>query len=259
MKAAMNTAEKFDIFPGIVNENEFYSHHFFAHVFQSRIKDWLQERALGESKSEPDLDPPAKRLARLASPFFQQHARYPVDEGFAAQLRWHQDLHRDLLRELGYLVDPQEQDWVGGQPLPTWARVEKGAGRTAGLPDLIVLPAFNPDQRTQQADQTPDPLDTTLDARHFAIEEVPAAYSGRDRNGSKKTPRPLAELTSDAVFAADHPPRFVLVVGEVEWILIDRFKWPANRFLRFDLTEILGKKPPATLNACVALLHRAIY
>jgi hypothetical protein len=48
----------------------------------------------------------------------------------------------------------------------------------------------------------------------------------------------------------------VLVVGEVEWILIDRFKWPANRFLRFDLTEILGKKPPATLNACYALLHR---
>jgi predicted chitinase len=34
----METAEKFDVFPGIVNENEFYSHHFFAHVFQSRIK-----------------------------------------------------------------------------------------------------------------------------------------------------------------------------------------------------------------------------
>ena len=226
----MDTAEKFDVFPGIANESEFYSHHFFAHVFQSRIKDWLQQRA----GSEAEEDPPAKRLARLAAPFFQHHARYPADEGFAAQLQWHRDLHRDLLRALGYVINPEEQEWVGGQPLPVWAQV----GKTAGLPDVIVLPAFNPDQRPRHPEQTTDPLDATLDARHFDIEEVPAAYIAK----GKKTPRPLAEILSDALFAADHPPRFVLVVGEVEWILIDRFKWPANRFLRFDLTEILGNE-----------------
>ena len=239
----MDTADKFDVFPGIANESEFYSHHFFAHVFQSRIKDWLQQRA----GSEVEADPPAKRLARLAAPFFQHHARYPADERFAAQLQWHRDLHRDLLRALGYVINPEEQEWVGGQPLPVWAQV----GKTAGLPDLVVLPAFNPDQRPRYPEQTTDPLDATLDARHFDIEEVPGAYIAK----GKKTPRPLAEILSDALFAADHPPRFVLVVGEVEWILIDRFKWPANRFLRFDLTEILGKKAPATLNACYALLH----
>ncbi len=236
----MDTTEKFDVFPGIVNENEFYSHHFFAHVFQSRIKDWLEGRSEDEAV--------AKRLARLATPFFQRHARYPADEDFAAQLQWHRELHRDLLRELGYLVAPEEQEWIGGQPLPIWAQV----GKTAGLPDLILIPAFNPDQRSRHPEQTTDPLDATLDARHFGIEEVPGAYIAKGR----KTPRPLAELLSDALFAADHPPRFVLVVGEVEWLLIDRFKWPANRFLRFDLTEILGRKPPAALNASYALLHR---
>jgi hypothetical protein len=240
----METTEKFDVFPGIVNENEFYSHHFFAHVFQSRIKDWLQQRA----GSEAEADPPAKRLARLAAPFFQHQARYPADEGFAAQVHWHRDLHRDLLRELGYVIDPEEQEWIGGQPLPLWARV----GKTAGLPEVILIPAFNPDQRPRQPEQTTDPLDATLDARHFGIEEVPAAYIAKGR----KTPRPLAEILSDALFAADHPPRFVILIGEVEWLLIDRFKWPANRFLRFDLTEILGKKPPAALNASYALLHR---
>jgi len=240
----METTEKFDVFPGIVNENEFYSHHFFAHVFQSRIKDWLQQRA----GSEAEDDPPAKRLARIAAPFFQQHSRYPADEDFSAQLQWHQDLHRDLLRELGYVINPEEQEWVSGQPLPVWAQV----GKTAGLPDLIVLPAFNPDQKPRREEQTTDPLDATLDARHFDIQDVPAAYFAKGR----KTPRPLAEIIADALFAADHPPRFVLVVGEVEWILIDRFKWPANRFLRFDLTEVLGKKQPPTLNACYALLHR---
>ena len=244
----MDTAEKFDVFPGIVNENEFYSHHFFAHVFQSRVKDWLQQRP----GNEPDDAPPAKRLARLAAPFFQQHARYPWDEDFATQRQWHQDLHRELLRELGFRLEPQEQEWVGGQPLPIWDQI----GKTLGLPDLIVIPAFNPDEKSRQPGETSDPLDTTLCPRHFAIEEIPAAYFARARNGDRKTPRSLAELLSDALFAADHPPRFVLVVGEIEWILIDRFKWPANRFLRFDLTEILGQKPAATLNACVALLHR---
>ncbi len=240
----MDTTEKFDVFPGIVNDNEFYSHHFFAHVFQSRIKDWLQQRA----DSEAQDDPPAKRLARLGAPFFQHHVRYPADENFSAQLQWHRDLHRGLLGELGYGVSPQEQEWVGGQPLPIWAQV----GRTADLPELIVLPAFNPKQRPRQDDQTFDPLDATFSPGHFHIQEVPAAYL--DKNNNRV--RPLAEIIEDALFAADHPPRFVLVVGEVEWILIDRFKWPANRFLRFDLTEILGKKPSPTLNACYGLLHR---
>ncbi|MER2625329.1 MAG: N-6 DNA methylase [Accumulibacter sp.] len=238
------TSEKFDVFPGIINENEFYSHHFFAHVFQARVTDWLAQRFKDEAKD----DPATKALTRLAAPFFQEHARYPWDGDFAARLQWHRELHRGLLQALGFAIDPGEQDWIGGQPLPIWARV----GRTAGLPDVVVMPAFNPDRKSRRDEQSTDPLNSTLDSRHFAVAEVPACYLAKDR----KTPRPLVDILSDALFAADHPPRFVLLIGEVEWLLIDRFKWSANRFLRFDLTEILGRKLSATLDACYALLHR---
>ena len=241
---AMETTEKFDVFPGIVNENEFYSHHFFAHVFQARIKDWPKQTFSAES----DDGSAAQLLSRQAAPFFQQLARYPWKEDFAACLQWHRDLHQGLLAALGFSIAPAEQDWIGGQPLPIWAQV----GRTAGLPEVVVMPAFNPKQKSRQDEQSIDPLNTTLAPRHFAIEEIPARYRGK--NG--KTPRLLAEILADALFAADHPPRFLLLIGEVEWILLDRFKWSANRFLRFDWHEILGKKPPATLNACCALLHR---
>ncbi|MCP5197926.1 MAG: class I SAM-dependent DNA methyltransferase [Gammaproteobacteria bacterium] len=240
----METAEKFDVFPGIVNENEFYSHHFFAHVFQARIKDWLKQRFNDES----DEGSAAQLLSRQAAPFFQQLARYPWDEDFAARLQWHRDLHQGLLAALGFSIKPAEQDWIGGQPLPIWAQL----GRTAGLPDVVVMPAFNPEQKSRQDEQSIDPLNARLAPQHFAIEEIPASYRGK--NG--KSPRPLSEILADALFAADHPPRFVLLIGEVEWILLDRFKWSANRFLRFDWLEILGKKPPATLNAGYALLHR---
>jgi hypothetical protein len=266
----MDTTDKFDVFPGIVNENEFYSHHFLAHVFQSRVKDWLQQRA----ETTAEAEPLGRRLGKPAAAFFQHRAREPWDEDFAARLRWHQALHRDLLHALGFVIAPEEFDWIGGQPLPIWARV----GRNAGLPELIVVPAFDPDSRTRGEDGDPDPLAVSLSAGHFAIEELPTAYLNRTRFLPHPNPlpggegtrlpspsgrgaggegsRPLADILSDAVFAADHPPRFVLLVGVAEWVLIDRFKWPANRLLRFDLTEILGRRAPATLDACAALLHR---
>ncbi|SDX37271.1 Eco57I restriction-modification methylase domain-containing protein [Thiocapsa roseopersicina] len=254
--AAIETTDKFDVFPGILNDNEFYSHHFLAHVFQSRIKAWLDARTPTDpgagQTSEPPADPPSKQLSRLAADFFRRHAAYPQDEDFAAQLDWHRALHRPLLHTLGYAIEPREHplenEWTAGQPIPVWTLL----GRKPGLPDVAILPAFNPQERVESQDRSIDPLDSRLDARHFRIEEMPAAYLGKDR----KTPRTLAELLTDSVFAADHPPRFLLLVGETQWILLDRFKWPSNRFLRFDLTEILGKKQPATLNATYALLHR---
>lgn len=238
--AASDPMEKFDVFAGIVNENEFYSHHFLAHVFQSRIKDWLDARA--------EEEPAPKRLGALAAAFFRTRAEYPEAGSFAERLQWHRDLHRPLLTALGFTLSPDEYEWQNDQPIPTWARV----GRNAAVPEVVVLPAFNPAQWTGREDQSIDLLDTTLAAEHFRIAELPAAYLGKHHKG----PKAWADLLADAIFAAAQPPRFVLLIGVQEWLLVDRFKWPANRFLRFDLGEILGKRQAATLNAFYALLHR---
>jgi hypothetical protein len=45
-------------------------------------------------------------------------------------------------------------------------------------------------------------------------------------------------------------------VGLKEWLLLDRFKWPNSRALRFDWSELLDRKEPLTLQATAALLHR---
>jgi type I restriction-modification system DNA methylase subunit len=248
-----HNGEKFDVFPGIVNENEFYSHHFLAHVFQSRIKDWLDSREADQT--------PAQQLGGHATAFFRQRANFPDSGSFAEQLQWHRDLHRPLLTTLGFNIDIDEYEWRDDEPIPVWSRV----GRHEAVPDLVVLPAFNPELwsnlgpnlGTAQEDGAVDTLDATLSAQHFRIAELPAAYNGRPGTDSKgKGPKPWADLLSDSIFAAAQPPRFVLLIGQQEWLLIDRFKWPANRFLRFDLNEILGQRQPATLNACYALLHR---
>jgi hypothetical protein len=65
-----------------------------------------------------------------------------------------------------------------------------------------------------------------------------------------------ADILSDSLFGADHPPRYILLIGLTEWLLLDRYKWPNNRLLRFDWTEILDRKEAHTLQAAAALLHR---
>jgi hypothetical protein len=64
------------------------------------------------------------------------------------------------------------------------------------------------------------------------------------------------EILTKQVFAAAEPPRWVLLYGAKQLLLIDRTKWPSKRFLRFDLGEILGRREPSTLRATAALLHR---
>ncbi|BCG47909.1 Type II restriction enzyme, methylase subunits [Citrifermentans bremense] len=238
--ASQDSNEKFDVFAGIVNENEFYSHHFLAHVFQSRIKDWLDSR--GEEQT------PAQQLSSCAAGFFRQRVDYPAGGTFTEQLQWHRDLHQPLLKALGFTIDPIEYEWRDDEPIPLWCRV----GRNQIVPDLVVVPVFNPDQWTDQEDRAVDILDVTLAPQHFRIAELPVAYASKKAKGLKS----WADLLSDSIFAAAQPPRFVFMIGQQEWLLIDRFKWPANRFLRFNLDEILGQKQPGTLNACYSLLHR---
>lgn len=70
---------------------------------------------------------------------------------------------------------------------------------------------------------------------------------------------PLAaqeEILTKQVFAAAEPPRWVLLRGAKQLLLLDRMKWPSKRFLRFDLGEILGRRELSTLKATAALLHR---
>ena len=81
---------------------------------------------------------------------------------------------------------------------------------------------------------------------HYAGVPVPPVLADAD----------FASIVSDGLFGADQAPRFIILVGLQEWLLLDRFKWPNSRALRFDWCEILDRKDPLTLQAAAALLHR---
>ncbi|MCX6018783.1 MAG: class I SAM-dependent DNA methyltransferase, partial [Chloroflexi bacterium] len=113
-------------------------------------------------------------------------------------------------------------------PLPVWHLVD---GRLAVLP--AGFPASTDDDDEDLLDLSPAAFDPAAD------------------------PTPWPELLSDAVFGADDgAPRFVLLIGLDEWLLLDRYKWPNNRALRFSWSDILDRRDARTLRAAAALLHK---
>ena len=154
----------------------------------------------------------------------------------AEQLDSFQQVQQGLLQALGYAITPQHLELQAGMPVPVWQVI----GDAGKAPQVLVVPAYNPGQEDD------DILDQRLSAVHYGGVPVPPGLADAD----------FASIVSDALFGADQAPRFIILVGLHEWLLLDRFKWPNSRALRFDWSEILDRKEPLTLQAAAALLHR---
>ena len=239
-------------FAGISNDNEFYSHHYLAEVFRgdikTRIDAWEAEEA-AHASDDAHRAPP-KRLQSWAQKWFALRGQINRAKDDADKWRLFVQLQSGLLQALGYSAPANIEaikhiELVAGQAVPVWNLLAKDATATAvnaaiQQPQLAIVAAYQPGLENE------DLLDQTLSALHYGDHEMPSAVKGQS----------WAELVSEALFAADLAPRYVLVLGLDEWLLLDRYKWPQNRALRFDWSEILDRKDSATLQAAAALLHK---
>lgn len=232
----MPVLEAVQTFAGIANENEFYSHHYLSEVFKGDIKSRLDAWDANEAAhpGEDEHRAPAKRLQSWAQKWFA--LRNQLQRAGDADERWalFSRLQGGLLQALGYPAPaklPVLHELTAGQALPLWFLQS---------PQLVILPAYQPGAEHD------DLLDHKLQALHYGGDPVPRVH--RDET--------WADLLSDAVFGADTPPRYVILAGLDEWLLLERYKWPNNRALRFDWADILDRKDADTLKACAALLHK---
>jgi len=244
----MSVAQTVQSFAGIANENEFYGHHYLAEVFKGDIRtlieNWqatedaaAQAIATGAAteESRAEARAPFKRLGGLGGKWFATLASHGRLREDTERLQSHLQLHTPLLEALGYKLRPQQIELQGGMPMPVWAAY----GEAHQAPQLLIVPAYQPGREEE------DPLDHNLIAAHYDGQEIPKAFSNLS----------WLEILSEGLFGTDQPPRYVILVGFKEWLLLDRYKWPNNRLLRFDWTEILDRKENYTLQAAAALLH----
>ncbi|WP_026131765.1 hypothetical protein [Pandoraea sp. B-6] len=223
-------------FAGISNENEFYSHTYLSEVFRGDIKERLADWDAEEAQHPRDEThrAPYKRLQGVSQRWFS--LRGQVARGRDAHERWQcfMELQSGLLQALGYRRPPRTlmlHEFIPGLPVPVWD--VQGAR-------LAIVPAY------RASGEDDDILDNQLSDFHYGGEPVPPGLRGET----------WATMLSDAVFGSDEPPRYVLLVGVDEWLLLDRYKWPNNRALRFNWADILDRKDGDTLKACAALLHQ---
>lgn len=232
----MRVLEAIQTFAGIANENEFYSHHYLSEVFKGDIKDRLAAWDAEEAQHPGDEAhrAPAKRLQGWAQRWFS--LRNQVQRGKDENERWHSfvQMQTGLLQALGYAQPPRSStlhEFSTGLPVPLWHLQSQR---------LAIIPAYQPSREED------DLLDHELTAFHYGAEPLPPQIKGQS----------WAELLSDAAFGGEQPPRYVLLLGLDEWLLLDRYKWPNNRALRFAWADILDRKDTDTLKACAALLHK---
>jgi hypothetical protein len=237
-------------FAGIANENEFYSHHYLAEVFKGDIKTRLETWDADEAAHPGDETHrnPAKRLSAWGQKWFALRGQIGKARDDAEKWQIFTQLQAGLLQALGYAAPGKTAaiiELVPGQPLPLWQLLAKGAqgqGSVAAAlqaTQLAIVPAYQPGAEDE------DILDHQLTHLHYAGENVPPALKGQA----------WAAIISEALFGAENPPRYVLLLGLDHWLLLDRYKWPNNRALRFDWVDILDRKDSATLQAAAALLH----
>ena len=170
-------------------------------ISRERLEQWAAAEA-----ADPEQRAPFKQLASWAGQWFALRNDGTRGGTTVEQFDRFQEVQQGLLQALGYAITPQHLELQAGMPVPVWQVI----GDLGKAPQVLVVPAYNPGQEDE------DILDQHLSAVHYGGVPVPFALAEED----------FATIVSDALFGADHAPRFIILVGLKEWLLLDRFKWP---------------------------------
>ena len=232
---------------GITNENEYYSHYYLSAIFEGDLKDtfsqWqAMEDSYGETrkaeqqKSDPFAEQRAPwiRLKSLSQDFFRLQNQLEKDRDPQSRLALQNAFFAKVITALGFNWQPAMKNLGDTGDIPILAEVAHGLN-----PALWVIGALN---SVEDAD---DPFNLTLKPQQWLYDHQPQAAL---------LTISLEDLINKAIFALDHPPRWILLFSDKQLLLIDRSKWHEKRLLRFDLAEIFCRREDSTLKAMTALL-----
>ncbi len=227
-------------FPGIHNENEFYSQHYLSEIFAKDIGDtvsrWSDE-AKAAGGASADARPPYDALRGLAGDYLRFRGHFARERrGHEARVEDQRAWFRQLLAALGYEYKARNHVLDDGDEVPVLH-----AARQHGAVNLLVLGVYD------AAGEDEDPL---------TLKPHRVQYHGEAPPAEALLKETWSDIVTRRIFGQQHPPRWVVLLSASQILLIERGKWTHNRLLRFDLDEMLGRRDGDTLKAAAALLHR---
>jgi hypothetical protein len=222
-------------FTGLSNENEFFSAHYLAEVFQGdfadTIKDWdSREEASKEADSE--FVTPYRGLRTLNQRYFALRHKLKSERNAIERIRLQREFFEALMAVLAIPYLPENREVLPNIEVPVLSTISD---------QLWVLGALDIENEGE------DPLSLKLHKNQFF---------GDGPHHDKLKNTDWYRILNEVIFRQENPPRWVLLLSDRQGILIDRYKWSQNRMLRFDWEEILGRRDDKTLKATAVLLHR---
>lgn len=217
---------------GIENANDFYSQHYLDEVLEQDLKD------LFARWQEQGSESPVSRLRSMAGDYFRLRDRILKARTLADRVALLNELAEKLLSALGYAVQPETIAFESGE-LPVLA-CYRGAD---GNPTLVIALAPMDVRATEDEWSVLNsaPLGTSE-----PVEDRPVLMSDMD----------WETAASKIVFGDTLPPRWLLLLGHDELLVIERAKWGRKALLRFELPEIFGPRDEKLFRATAALACR---
>lgn len=235
----------------LVNRGEYLSAHYLAEMLpkELRKKEGLTARWVEREKAwrrlpraERDARPPTARAGLAAfrdalfeaRPFFRAYGSRlaeggAIDPDDAAEMTKRlNEFHGEVLKALGFAAARQTIEF-------------ERAGRAFSVQVACAEPTLVAVECGWATE-----VDAALDDDQAGRLLVPVELESRN---TVATGKKLAEV----LFAADHPPRYVLILAGTVVILADRTTWGEGRYLAVSLDVALGRRDPAEIDLIAAL------
>jgi len=220
---------------GIENEAEFFPAGTLSDVLEVELQDIT-------NRWSKDLEGtnPLTRLTSSAEAYTRVYRQLLNTSDKSVRAELYAELTSRAANALGYEVKRASETLALDSG--SLARVLNKTFDADGKPALWILETPVPAAGEEQA----DPLSQTFDKEQFAADE--AEYA--------ETDLAVEELLAEGIFDLADAPRYVLVAGASQWVLVDQRKWPARSVLRFDLQEIFSRQDRDTFRVMACLIAR---
>lgn len=219
---------------GILNQNEFYTSHYFTTIFEENAADTITKWR--QAAKDTGTAAPWAAFRDTARSYYRVREKY-------LQMR-----NEEGSREL---IESQAAEYIAalGYGGPDSINIE--------LNDEITVPVFHEVKKPNGA-----PLLWVLlsvaEERNDDI--LMGRVFGRMDAETEEYGVTLSEHNDDVLaklfFAGAEAPRWVLLIGINQIALMDRNKWDKKKYLQFDLEEIFSRHEETTFQALTVLLHR---
>lgn len=254
---------------GISNEHEFYSQHFLDEELERTIETVVTEANAKEKANEEEVAKkkeqgitvdrwrtPWARLNTAARETLKAMNQTTSFSDAKSQIQAEVKVIRDLLQILDLPFEPRDRYLENGLPLPLLGEVKT----VNGAPYLWIFHASdvagaerNAESEDAGVEGDIDPMELCVASsqltQNFALSGKANSFVGRN----------WLHILTAGVLTQELAPRWVLLCGTKQWVLIDRTKFAQRRVLRFDWTEILSRRESHVLQATAILLGQEAF